>query len=98
MKRREFCMIGLSAAAVGAGGLLGPLREVAAAGKPTLSRLTISCHASTTTTITLEICAGSTGAAAGFSLQWMTVDDYLANDCEWSDLACEASFSGNARN
>lgn len=43
---------------------------------------------------------GGTGLPGGFSLQWMTLDDYTANNNTWylsDDLRlCKASFSGNA--
>lgn len=51
--------------------------------------------------ITLRVCAGATGAPAGFSIQWMTAEAYAANGNQWyaSDdpRLCKASFSGNAK-
>src|SRR5688572_23901488 len=69
----------------------------AAGPKPDLSVPTLSAPSATQTTITIQVCAGATGAPAGFSLQWETAADYAANG--WSDTNgsyCGASFSGNA--
>jgi hypothetical protein len=60
----------------------------------------VSCAGATPAAITLQVCAGASGAPAGFSLQWMTLDAYVANGEAWlpSDDPglCKASFSGNA--
>lgn len=70
---------------------------------------TVTCANSTQTSISLQVCAGATGAPAGFSLQWTTAAQLAAgpdgipgtgDDNTWpssdgSDL-CHASFSGNA--
>ena len=65
----------------------------------------IFCASSSIGSINITICAansgtGSTGLPAGFSLQWMTCEDYAANGNQWfaSDdpRLCKASFSGNA--
>lgn len=61
----------------------------------------ITCGAGATqTSINLQVCAGATtGAPAGFSVQWMTAADFATNGgwylSEDSRL-CKASFSGNA--
>jgi hypothetical protein len=68
--------------------------------KNTLSTPTITCNGSTQTSINILVTAGATGMPAGFSLQWMTADDYAANGNQWYDSddvrLCKASFSGNA--
>jgi hypothetical protein len=60
----------------------------------------LTCFSSTENTIRLQVCAGATGAPAGFSVQWMSCSDYAANGNAWyaSDdkRLCKASFSGNA--
>ncbi len=60
----------------------------------------VTCLASTSSTITLRVCGGvTTGAPAGFSVQWMSCADYEAAGKVWpSDETkfCKASFSGNA--
>jgi len=69
----------------------------AAPPKPKLSPLTIQCAGNTPASITLTICAGATGAPAGFSVQWMKQADLDALGGVWpSDetLFCKASFSG----
>src|SRR5436190_24383222 len=44
--------------------------------KPTYSTPTLSCTASTGNTITVQVCAGATGAPSGFTLQWLTAADF----------------------
>ncbi len=65
----------------------------------TMSTPTLSCGTSGTDFQDVHVCAGTTGAPAGFSLQWMTLADYTANG-GWflseDPLLCKASFSGNA--
>jgi len=74
--------------------------ESAFAQKGALNPPEISCYSATKSAITLEVCAGASGAPAGFSVQWMTLAEYEANGETWylSDDArlCKASFSGNA--
>jgi hypothetical protein len=72
--------------------------------KPTgkISTPTISCYSAytTETSIGIQVTAGATGLPAGFSLQWMTLADYTANNYQWYNSddprLCKASFSGNA--
>jgi hypothetical protein len=109
LSRRDFVRIAAGTAGVAgiAAGLgLPGLREAAA--KPPKTKIDtprISCGAgSTQASINIEVCApsgtGATGLPAGFSLQWMTCDDYATNGNQWyaSDdpRLCKASFSGNA--
>ena len=64
---------------------------------PRLDPPTLTCGTSTKTTITVNVCAGNSGAPAGFSLQWMTLADFVANGNQWpgdSSNLCKASFSG----
>ena len=75
----------------------------------TMSTPVLSCGASAEVSLDILVCAGATGAPAGFSLQWVTAEQ-LANgpdgisgtldDNTWpaSDSLglCKASFSGNA--
>ena len=73
------------------------------AAKAKYSTPTLSCPAEPDdNTIDLGVCAGSTGAPAGFSVQWMTCEAFEANGFQWlaSDDAglCKASFGGNANN
>ena len=71
----------------------------AAGPKPKLSVPVLACDASTPASITLQVCAGATGAPAGFSLQWMTAADFAANGGWFTSedpRLCKASFSGNA--
>ena len=71
------------------------------AAKPTkMSTPSLSCGVSTKVSIQVTFTAGATGAPAGFSLQWMTLADYVANGSVWTSSddpgLCHASFSGNA--
>lgn len=81
----------------------------AAPPKSKISTPTITCASSTQVSISLQVCAGATGAPAGFSLQWITAGQFAngpdgilgtADDNTWpaSDSVdlCKASFSGNA--
>jgi hypothetical protein len=64
--------------------------------KADLSAPAISIVGATQTSIDVEVCAGATGAPAGFSLQWMTADAH-ASAGGFSNLDntyCAASFSG----
>jgi hypothetical protein len=59
----------------------------------------ISCAGSTQTSINVQVCAGATGAPAGFSIQWMTAADYATNGGWFTSddpRLCKGSFSGNA--
>ncbi|RPI25446.1 MAG: hypothetical protein EHM61_14380 [Acidobacteria bacterium] len=66
--------------------------------KAKLDMPTLLCGGSTQTSINIQVCAGPTGAPAGFSIQWMTAEQFGAGG--WSQLdagiGCKASFSGNA--
>ncbi|HSE50387.1 MAG TPA: hypothetical protein VLA96_14365 [Terriglobales bacterium] len=84
--------------------LIAALPAFAAAPKPKMSKPSISSGGAGDTNIFITFAAGSpTGAPAGFSLQWMTLDDFNGlYGGAWpanSDTAfglCKASFSGNA--
>jgi hypothetical protein len=58
--------------------------------------LTLSCSSSTDSTITIQVKAGSSGAANGFSIQWMKQSEYDSTR-SW-DSASEGGFSGSANN
>lgn len=92
----------LALAAVGALALC--TITASAAGKPPLDTPTISCADSTAASIDVQVCAGASGAPAGFTVQWLTSDDYAANGGTFEGASgnpnihyCDASFSGNAK-
>lgn len=70
----------------------------------TLNAPTLTCGTSSSTSIEIQVCAGPSGAAAGFSVQWMTKADYDALGGNWptssespnpeAESFCKASFSG----
>jgi hypothetical protein len=71
--------------------------------QPKLDTPTITCAGSTQHTIFIKICAGASGAPAGFTLQWVKHSDYPGLVCGGSSASgwpsstsnfCEASFSG----
>jgi len=67
--------------------------------KTKLDAPVVTCFSSTQGYINLQVCAGASGAPAGFSIQWMTQAAFIANGSVWpaDDLVvCHASFSGNA--
>jgi hypothetical protein len=97
--RRKF--INLAAATAGTVAIAGiGLSAFAAPRKTKMDTPLISCAGSTQVSINIQVCAGATGAPAGFSVQWMTLAEYTANGNQWylsEDLRlCKASFSGNA--
>jgi hypothetical protein len=56
---------------------------------------TLSCGTSAASYIEVQVCAGTTGAPAGFSVQWESAADFAIYG--WSELTpsyCAASFSG----
>jgi len=65
---------------------------------------TITCGDETLVSIDILVTAGATGAPSGFSIQWMTLDDYNTYGwpvcdgdlCQNAPSFCKASFSGNA--
>ena len=88
-------------AACGGGGGADPEAELRA-GRGTKNRMdapAVQWDGATQCSINIKLTAGATGAAAGFSLQWMTLADFEANG-GWRDSdeagLCKASFSGNA--
>ena len=97
ISRRHFLKIaGAAGAAAAASGVTLP---AVAAPRGKYDTPAISCAGSSEVSINIQVCAGASGAPAGFSIQWMTCDDFAANG-GWraSDdpLLCKASFSGNA--
>lgn len=75
--------------------------------KNQLDAPTLDCVTSTGASIDVEVCAGPSGAPAGFSLQWITLEQYqlgpdgiagTADDNSWPPSddpgLCKASFSG----
>jgi hypothetical protein len=65
-------------------------------GGATFAAPTVSCVSATQTSITVKVTAGSTGAPAGFSLQWTTKAALDGNNGVWPDDVCKGGFSGNA--
>jgi hypothetical protein len=60
----------------------------------------ITCDGSAQVSLSVKVCAGASGAPAGFSLQWMTAAAFAANAGVWpssdAEALCKGSFSGNA--
>ncbi|HEX7877953.1 MAG TPA: hypothetical protein VF720_01010 [Candidatus Eisenbacteria bacterium] len=58
----------------------------------------ISCVSATENSLTLKLCAGNSGAPAGLTIHWMTLEAYEANGNTWfsSDdpRLCKISLSG----
>jgi hypothetical protein len=64
----------------------------------------ISYETSAASNIAISVTAGQTGAPAGFSIQWMTLSDYVAMGNQWPVTSevpsaqapsfCKANFSG----
>ncbi len=97
LRRTVFRTLALTAAVV--------LVAIPAQGQGKLGKMpqpSLSCGVASPVSIEIVFQAGNQvpGAPAGFSLQWMTYADFLANGSTWflsSDPAlCKGSFSGNA--
>jgi hypothetical protein len=80
--------------------------DVLAAKKTKMDKPTITCEAGATqASVNIKVCAGATGAPAGFSIQWVP-KSILDLNGGWNGLSdpanpynafyCGASFSGNA--
>jgi hypothetical protein len=92
-----FAALALTSMPVFNGALILGTPTVSAAGK--LDTPTLRCVESTQHTIFLEVCAGNSGAPAGFSIQWQKLPEGVpCGDFVWpaSDdtRLCKASFSG----
>jgi hypothetical protein len=71
---------------------------------PTVAPVTISYQTSAASNIAISVTAGQSGAPAGFSIQWMTLADYVALGSQWPGTSevpnalaasfCKANFSG----
>jgi len=74
---------------------------------PTVEPFTISYETSAASNIAIGVSAGQTGAPTGFSIQWMTLADYVALGSQWPVTSevpnaqaatfCKANFSGIVR-
>jgi hypothetical protein len=71
-----------------------PVSAQKAPKKTKMDTPTIQCGATSPTTINVIVCAGATGAPAGFSIQWMTAADYAIYG--WpADSGCPPDINGN---
>jgi hypothetical protein len=71
---------------------------------PSAEPVTISYETSAASNIAISVTAGESGAPAGFSIQWMTLADYMALGNQWpansevpnaqAPTFCKANFSG----
>jgi len=71
---------------------------------PVVHPIAISYETSAASNIAINVTAGQTGAPAGFSIQWMTLADYVALGNQWPVSSqvpnaqvpsfCKANFSG----
>ena len=71
---------------------------------PSVQPVTISYETSASSNIAISVTAGQTGAAAGVSIQWMTLANHLALENQWPVTSgvpnaqapsfCKANFSG----
>ena len=67
-----------------------------------LSKPSVVCDVATPTTITLQYCAGPSGAPAGFTVTWMTQPDFFANGgnyyADGDSRLCVITFTGTKYN
>lgn len=96
-RRETFAYSILACAVVAVAALfLSDAIGIAAGPKAKLDKLTLSCDSSTPTSITIRVTAGTSGAPAGFSIQWMKLSDFQANNNMWpSDSDCPLDVNGN---
>lgn len=104
--RRDFLKIATGTAGIAVASGLGIEVAQGASRKAKYDTPTITCVADTLRTIFIQICAGASGAPAGFSVQWVKHSDYPDLNCGatgqgllWPDSEgvpnlCKASFSG----
>jgi hypothetical protein len=93
LTRRDFVRIATAAGAVGAAVAGSELfaGTAFAAPPPKKTKMdtpVVTCLISTPASITLSVCAGATGAPAGFSIQWMKKTDFDAAGGWPLDSAC----------
>jgi hypothetical protein len=113
LTRRDFVRIATTVGAAGAaigGSDLFTTVTLAAPPKNKISTPVISCGGSTQVSINVQVCAGATGLPAGFSIQWMTKEDFdvwgwpqdsaclptITGAPTCAESFCKGSFSGNA--
>ena len=104
LSRTDFLRIAGGFGALGIGAVIGLNPQKASAqkknAKDTMDTPVISCGTATQLSINVQVTAGASGAPAGFSLHWMTLEAFTALGSIWpsSDdpALCHASFSGNA--
>ena len=81
-----------------------PRPNVTPAPAPAVEPVTISYQTSAASNIALNVTAGQSGAPTGFSIQWMTLANYVALGNQWPSTSevpnaqapsfCKANFSG----
>jgi hypothetical protein len=81
-----------------------PAQPPSPAPAPAVAPIAISYETSAASNIAIHVTAGQTGAPAGFSIQWMTLADYVALGNQWpvssevpnaqAPSFCKAHFSG----
>jgi hypothetical protein len=81
-----------------------PLPRPVVTPTPAANPFAISYETSAASNIAINVTAGQTGAPAGFSIQWMTLADYVALRHQWpvtmevpnaqASSFCKANFSG----
>lgn len=74
----------------------GKTSEKAGNQKESLDAPVLTCGEATDTSLEITVTAGAKGAAGGFDIHWMSEEDFLANNSEWTEgTYCEMGFSGN---
>jgi hypothetical protein len=84
--------------------VLRPAQPPRPAPAPAVAPIAIAYETSAASNIAINVNAGPTGAPAGFSIQWMTLADYVALGNQWPGTSevpnaqaptfCKANFSG----
>src|SRR5437879_13136909 len=61
-----------------------PVTTPTPASTPAANSIAISYETSAASNIAISVTAGQAGAPAGFSVQWITLDDYVALGNQWA--------------
>jgi hypothetical protein len=97
MMKKTIATLLIGACSIGLGYAGPPASPPRPTPTPALAAPSVTCFSDTSSSITVKVTAGASGAPAGFSLQWMTAAELQALGGVWpaSDSGfCKASFSG----
>src|SRR6188474_1550642 len=62
-----------------------------------LAAPTVTVLSTTDSSIRVQVCAGASGAKAGFTIQWISAEGRATSGWEANPERCDGSFSGQAQ-